>query len=96
MRLCEELVSLALSESPHIERLADAQHSARRGSQQLVLPATSPPPPPIQENKRGVGRRGREGGHAVKEDAVHPRRAMEKRDAAAPGLSDAGALTGSE
>lgn len=43
VRLCEELVSPALSESPHIERLADAQHSARRGSQQLVLPATPHP-----------------------------------------------------
>lgn len=64
MRLCEELVSPALSESPHIERLADAQHSARRGSQQLVLPATPPPLLPHLPDKRtnaewdGEGERG--------------------------------------
>ena len=36
------------------------------------------------------------GRHAVKEDAVDPRRVMEKRNATAPTLSCAGALTGSE
>lgn len=51
VRLCEELVSPALSESPHIERLADAQHSARRDSQQLVLPAT-PHPLLVREQTR--------------------------------------------
>lgn len=61
MRLCEELVSPALSESPHIERLADAQHSARRGSQQLVLPATPHPSFPDERTNAewdGEGERG--------------------------------------
>lgn len=37
-----------------------------------------------------------DGRHAVKEDAVHPRRVMENRNATARTLSCAGALTGSE
>ncbi|KAI9530335.1 hypothetical protein NQZ68_004352 [Dissostichus eleginoides] len=49
---------------------------------------------PKRQHTRGgtVGR----GGHAVKEDAVSPRRAMENRDAAARSLICAGALIGSE